>query len=131
MALGREALVTSGIISEGIGLIGALLTTSSFCPQVLKVWRTQDASSISTSMYVMFTAGTAAWLIYGLMIHSPSVVAANAVSFCLASTVLFLKQKRSKAGSRACIRGRSVADSRAPEMSDAQTELQLRVASES
>jgi MtN3 and saliva related transmembrane protein len=118
------------LLTECIGITAAFLTTASFCPQVVKVWRTRDASSISASMYVMFTAGTAAWLVYGLMIHSLSVIAANAVSFCLAATVLFLKYRHSKASSIARRCEASGVDSRLPEITEAQTELQFCVASE-
>jgi MtN3 and saliva related transmembrane protein len=92
--------MTFAVVSESVGLTGAFLTTTSFCPQVFKLWRTKDASGVSGSMFVIFAAGTAAWLAYGVMIHSPSVIAANAISFCLAATVLYFKHKYSDKGPR-------------------------------
>ena len=80
-----------GSAIEALGLVAAFLTTGSFIPQVFRVWRTRDTAAISVGMYVMFSLGTVAWLIYGLAINSLSVVAANAVTFSLSITVLALK----------------------------------------
>ena len=37
-----------------IGIIAAILTTSSFIPQALKTIRTRDTKALSLKMYVMF-----------------------------------------------------------------------------
>jgi MtN3 and saliva related transmembrane protein len=80
-----------GTMSESVGLAAAALTTGSFFPQVYHIWRTRDAESISALMYIIFATGVAMWFAYGLAIHSPSVVIANATTFVLALTVLIMK----------------------------------------
>ena len=79
------------ILTEWIGYLAATLTTVAFVPQVWQIWRTRHTQDISLRMYVLFTAGIAAWLVYGLLIGAWPVVAANAVTFVLAGTVLVLK----------------------------------------
>ncbi len=79
------------ILTEWIGYLAATLTTIAFVPQVWQIWRTKHTQDISLRMYVLFTAGIAAWLVYGLLIGAWPVVAANAVTFVLAGTVLVLK----------------------------------------
>jgi MtN3 and saliva related transmembrane protein len=111
------------IVSEGVGLVAAALTSTSFVAQVYRIWRTRDASSISTIMYVMFTTGAATWLVYGLMIDSPSVVAANTVSFCLSATVLVLKWKHTKVDSREPLRGCSAAGHQIHDAEQAWTDM--------
>ena len=60
-------------------------------PQALHSWRTRDLSGVSLAMYGLFTLGVALWLIYGLLLGSWPIIAANAVTLALAATVLALK----------------------------------------
>ena len=78
-------------LSETIGYSAAFLTTAAFLPQAYKSWRTRDLSGISLPMYTLFTFGVAVWLVYGVLIASAPVIAANAVTLLLSSTVLLLK----------------------------------------
>ena len=74
-----------------IGYPAAFLTTAAFIPQAWKSWRTRDLSGISLPMYAMFTLGVALWMVYGMLINSFPVFAANVVTLLLSSTVLMLK----------------------------------------
>ena len=79
------------ILTEWIGYLAATLTTVAFVPQVWQIWRSKRTQDISLRMYVLFTCGIAAWLVYGLMIAAWPVVVANAITFVLAGMVLVLK----------------------------------------
>jgi MtN3 and saliva related transmembrane protein len=81
------------VLTEVIGSLAALLTTSSFVPQVLHTWRTRDVSGISLGMYSAFTAGVAMWLVYGVMVMSWPIIIANVITTSLAAVVLALKIK--------------------------------------
>ena len=76
---------------EIIGLIAAIFTTSSFFPQVVKIWKTKQTKDISTTMYIAMMIGTCLWLSYGILINSFSIIAANIVSSILILFVLFFK----------------------------------------
>ncbi len=80
--------------SEGLGLLAGLLTTMAFVPQVVKTWRTRRAHDFSLPMLVMFVAGVAFWLIYGLITNARPIVYANAMTLCLASFILLVKLRR-------------------------------------
>lgn len=73
------------------GLIAAVLTSTSFLPQALKTIRTKDTSSISLSMYILFTFGTLMWFIYGLASNNFPVWLANGFTLILASVILYFK----------------------------------------
>jgi MtN3 and saliva related transmembrane protein len=77
--------------TELIGYVAAILTTASFVPQVLQVVRTRNTRAISRTMYVAFCLGIAMWLLYGIALASPPIIAANAVTLVLASVVLGYK----------------------------------------
>jgi MtN3 and saliva related transmembrane protein len=71
-----------------LGYGAAALTTASFFPQALKTLRSGDTSGISLRMYVLFTAGIAAWALYGLLSRDGPVLVANLVTLVPAGVVL-------------------------------------------
>ncbi len=74
-----------------IGYCAAFLTTTAFIPQAIHSWRTKDLSSISLSMYLMFTLGVALWVWYGYVNESWPVVVANAITLVISTSILYLK----------------------------------------
>jgi MtN3 and saliva related transmembrane protein len=78
---------------EVVGFIAAILTTTAFLPQALHSWKTRDLSGISFNMYVTFTLGVMLWLIYGFLIKSMPVIAANVITLPTTVMILFLKMK--------------------------------------
>ncbi len=72
-------------------MLAGTLTTLSFIPQVIRIWRTRHAEDISTSMFVIFITGVGLWLCYGIRLHAWPVIVANSVTLMLASMVLALK----------------------------------------
>jgi MtN3 and saliva related transmembrane protein len=74
-----------------IGTMAAFLTTSSFLPQAIKTFRTKDVSGISLSMYGIFTAGVALWLVYGILLNAWPIIIANAVTVSLALSIFVMK----------------------------------------
>ena len=78
---------------EIIGMVAAILTTAAYVPQTIKVVRDKHTKSISLGMYGMMTAGIFCWLIYGLMLGSPSIIIANGITVILAAIILGMKLK--------------------------------------
>ena len=76
---------------EWLGYVAATLTTLAFVPQALKTIRSRDTGGISLGMYVVFTIGIGFWFGYGIVLGSWPMVAANAITFVLAATILALK----------------------------------------
>lgn len=78
---------------EILGLIAGALTTLAYVPQVVKVWRSRSARDISLGMFLLMNIGIALWLVYGMLIGSPGLIAANVVTLCLTAAVLVAKLK--------------------------------------
>lgn len=70
---------------------GATLTTCSFVPQLLRLWRSRSAHDFPRGMYAMFIAGLLLWTIYGVCISAWPIVIANSVTALLAMSILALK----------------------------------------
>jgi MtN3 and saliva related transmembrane protein len=74
-----------------LGLVAAACTTAAFVPQVMHSLRTRDTRGVSLGMYLVFTAGIALWLIYGLLVADWPIIVANSVTLALCTLVLVLK----------------------------------------
>jgi MtN3 and saliva related transmembrane protein len=75
---------------EIIGFIAAILTTSAFVPQVLKVWKSKSTMGISVSMYLVMLLGVFLCGVYGYIIESMSIMIANTVTGFLQLMILVL-----------------------------------------
>ncbi len=76
---------------EAIGIVAACLTTSSFLPQAVRIWRRGSARDVSLTMYLMMFAGQVLWLTYGAVIGSGSLIFSNITALVLVGSVLLLK----------------------------------------
>jgi len=76
-----------------LGYIAGTLTTVAFIPQLVKVWKTRRTRDISLIMFAVISSGIFLWLIYGLLINSLPIIAANLVTFIIALTILIFKIK--------------------------------------
>jgi len=82
--------MTPNTLMELMGYAAAALTTASFLPQAVQTFRTRNTDGISLGMYGMLVTGVALWVVYGVAIGSIPMIAANAVTLVLASTILGL-----------------------------------------
>jgi MtN3 and saliva related transmembrane protein len=80
-------------VTDWIGSAAAALTTTSFIPQAVRIFRTRHTTDISLGMYTLFTLGVTLWLTYGIQLSSWPIIAANSVTLLLAGTVLAMKIK--------------------------------------
>lgn len=64
------------------------MTTAAFVPQAIKVYKTQKTEDLSLGLFSMLFVGIFLWLIYGLMIGSSPVIAANAITLLLVAYIL-------------------------------------------
>lgn len=74
-----------------LGMAGALLTSTSWIPQIVKGIRTRQLRDISTAMLVVFGCGTFCWLIYGVGLGDWIIIGANAWAFSNIVLLLTLK----------------------------------------
>ena len=74
-----------------LGLAAGSLTTLAFLPQVSRAWKTRSTHDLSLAWLVIFTAGVVLWLVYGLLLGSLPVIAANVVTLALLLVLLALK----------------------------------------
>jgi MtN3 and saliva related transmembrane protein len=78
-------------VANVVGVAAALCSMSSFVPQIIKIWRERDASSVSLRMYVVTVTGFCLWIAYGALIGSWPVAGSNIVCLLMSATILALK----------------------------------------
>lgn len=83
---------------EYLGYLAAFLTTASFVPQVVKIYKSKLANDVSLCMFLLFTLGIFLWLFYGLAQNIWPIVIANAVTLALSLSILVMKLKYDKKG---------------------------------
>jgi MtN3 and saliva related transmembrane protein len=76
-----------------IGSMAAILTTICWLPQTIKIFKSQDAQSISLSSQLTFGAGVIFWLIYGILLSSKPIIFANVATLSQVALIIYLKLK--------------------------------------
>ena len=76
--------------SEIVGIIAGALSCTTFLPQVIKTWKSKSTKDVSLTMFLIASLGTALWLVYGILIHSISIIGPNIVVLFFSLTMLWL-----------------------------------------
>ncbi|MCI0563262.1 MAG: SemiSWEET transporter [Nitrososphaera sp.] len=86
----KEAVASDFLVSI-IGIGAAVLTTSSFLPQIIKGYRSKKMEDVSPYLMSMFSTGTALWIVYGIYKSDPVIIGANAIASAFNVTLLYMK----------------------------------------
>ncbi len=79
-----------------LGILAGTLTTVSFIPQVIKIYKMKDARELSFATFFIFSLGVFLWLIYGIIIREWPVILANGITFLLICLIIIMKIKYRK-----------------------------------
>ena len=74
-----------------LGIMAGTLTTISFIPQVIKIYKTKDAKGLSIVTFYLFSVGVFLWLIYGIVIREWPVILANGITLILIFMIIIMK----------------------------------------
>jgi len=83
-------------LPTAVGLLAGILSTWSFVPQVMKIWREGDTGAISLRTFALRAFGSALWTLYGFGIGTVPVMIFSALNFVLCATILMLKVRDSR-----------------------------------
>ncbi|MBD3245611.1 MAG: hypothetical protein GF333_01190 [Candidatus Omnitrophica bacterium] len=76
-----------------VGVIAGTLCAVSFLPQVIRILRTRNTRDLSFVTFSMFALGVFFWLVYGILLREPPMIAANGFILALALVILAMKVK--------------------------------------
>jgi MtN3 and saliva related transmembrane protein len=81
----------SDLIANTVGTGAALCSIASFAPQMIKIWKDRDASSVSLKTYSLTVTCFILWVVYGVLTTAWPIVFANACALVMATGVLLMK----------------------------------------
>ena len=81
----------SEVVANAFGVGAALCSITSFAPQIIKIVREKDASSVSLKTYALTVTTFVLWTAYGVLAPAWPVALANVCALVMAGTVLILK----------------------------------------
>lgn len=79
-----------------LGLVAGAFTSTSTFPQLLKTWRTKDATDVSAGMFSVLTIGVILWTIYGIQKNDVPIIATNSLAIILNCTMIIFKLRYGK-----------------------------------
>jgi len=81
----------SDLVANAFGTAAAACSIVSFAPQMIKIWKERDASSVSLKTYSLTVTCFVLWVVYGVLTQAWPVAIANAAALVMASGVLIMK----------------------------------------
>ena len=79
---------------EGIsilGLVAGTITSITFVPQVIKIWKTRSAKDLSVAMLLLLLFGVSMWLVYGILVKDVAIIYTNSMVLAMGLLMLYFK----------------------------------------
>ena len=89
----------SDLAANVVGTAAAVCSITSFAPQMIKIWKEQDASAVSLRTYSLTVTCFALWVGYGVLTTAWPIIVANACALVMAAGVLTMKWRFSRMAS--------------------------------
>jgi MtN3 and saliva related transmembrane protein len=88
MWVGRTPMAMAAAWIEAIGLLAGIIGIFAWIPQIIQVWvhKRHDGISLTTFAVVSFALGL--WLVYGILVDSFAMVAANIMTLSVLGAVI-------------------------------------------
>jgi MtN3 and saliva related transmembrane protein len=86
---------------ELLGLLAGVIGIVAWIPQIIQVWVHKRHDGLSLTTFAVVAIALALWLVYGILVDSLAMVAANIMTLTVIGIVFFgvLKLRRSEAKS--------------------------------
>ena len=76
-----------------LGLAAGTITSFTFIPQVIQIWKTKSAKDINIVMLLLLIVGVSMWLSYGILIKDAAIIYTNSMVLAMSLIMLFFKFK--------------------------------------
>jgi MtN3 and saliva related transmembrane protein len=86
----------SSMIEQIIGYSGALISSISFLPQVIKLWKTKSGKDLSMVTLSFLTLNALLWAVYGVIKDAKPLWITNVLMLIMLIVMIFLKIKYRK-----------------------------------
>ncbi|MBS1496131.1 MAG: SemiSWEET transporter [Bacteroidetes bacterium] len=76
-----------------LGLAAGTITSITFLPQVIQIWKTKSAKDISMFMLMLLILGVSMWLTYGILVMDAAIIYTNSMVLIMSLIMLYFKVK--------------------------------------
>jgi MtN3 and saliva related transmembrane protein len=88
MWVGRTAKVMAAMWIEAIGLLAGVIGIFAWIPQIIQVWVHKRHDGISLTTFAVVSFALTLWLIYGILVDSFAMIAANIMTLSVIGAVI-------------------------------------------
>ena len=74
-----------------LGLVAGTITSVTFLPQVIRIYKTKSAKDLSATMLGLLIVGVAMWLAYGIAMNDIAIMYTNGMVLFLSLIMLYFK----------------------------------------
>lgn len=83
-----------------LGLTAGTITSITFLPQVIQIWKTKSAKDISLPMLCLLMIGVSMWLTYGIIAKDAAIIYTNSMVLTMSFIMVFFKFKFRENGNK-------------------------------
>ena len=76
-----------------LGLAAGTITSITFLPQVIQIWKTRSAKDLSMKMLLLLILGVSMWLTYGILAGDAAIIYTNSMVLTMSLIMFFFKYK--------------------------------------
>ncbi len=76
-----------------LGLAAGTITSITFLPQVIQIWKTKSAKDISLQMLLLLILGVSMWLTYGILVMDAAIIYTNSMVLTMSLIMMYFKFK--------------------------------------
>jgi MtN3 and saliva related transmembrane protein len=80
-------------IANLIGTLSGFISSVTFLPQVIKIWKTKSAKDLSVGTLFFLILGVSLWLFYGLLKMDYPIIITNALVLSMVLVMAYFKYK--------------------------------------
>lgn len=74
-----------------LGLAAGTITSITFLPQVIMIYKTRSAKDLSLSMLALLIMGVSMWLAYGIIVKDVAIIYTNSMVLTMSGIMLYFK----------------------------------------
>ncbi len=76
-----------------LGLAAGTITSITFLPQVIHIWKTKSAKDLSMKMLMLLILGVSMWLTYGILVVDAAIIYTNSMVLTMSLIMVYFKLK--------------------------------------
>ncbi|HSN59779.1 MAG TPA: SemiSWEET transporter [Ferruginibacter sp.] len=74
-----------------LGLAAGTITSITFLPQVIHIYKTKSAKDLSLGMLALLILGVSMWLTYGIIVKDVAIIYTNSMVLAMSLVMLYFK----------------------------------------